>query len=71
MGICDPLYKRLLEDIIDDHVKDETYRETGAVGTALVLCESKNPESGVIQEYLERRRIATEMFEIDRMEQET
>ena len=77
-GVCDPVYKQLLQDIIDEHRKasqdlaDGTQRDEDGqmIQTALVLCQTSDEDRGQIEQLLESRKIAPEMFEIDRIRDE-
>ena len=72
-GVCDPLYKRLLTDILDEHLSASKNLELvgdpekNMTNTALVICNTTDVERGEIEEYLEKRNYAPEMFELDRI----
>lgn len=59
-GICDPVYKRLIENMIEEHKNDP-------MRTALVFVNSFDFAKEDIEEYMEQNKIYAEVFEIDRM----
>lgn len=63
MGICDPVYKKLIANMLDEHQKDP-------MPSALVFVNSFDFEKEDIEEYMEYHKIYAEVFEIDRMRSE-
>jgi len=57
---CDPLYKRLIEDMLSDHKNDPS-------DTALVICNSFDNERFEIEDLFDEKKHYTETFEIDRI----
>lgn len=60
---CDPLFKRLIEDMVEDHKNDPN-------NTALVFCNSFDSEKMDIEDLLEQKKYYPEVFEIDRIPME-
>lgn len=63
MGICDPVYKKLISNMLDEHVKDP-------IPSALVFVNSFDFEKEDIEDFMEQNKIYAEVFEIDRMRSE-
>ena len=62
-GICDPVYQKMIQDMLSEHRKDP-------MRTALVFLNSFDFTKDDIEEYMETKRIYAEVFEIDKMRKE-
>jgi len=63
MGVCDPVYKRLIQNMLAEHKKDP-------IPSALVFVNSFDFEKEDIEDYMEENKIYAEVFEIDRIKTE-
>lgn len=62
-GVCDPLYKTLINNMFEEHRVDKMW-------TALVVVNSFDYEKEDIEEIMTQQRIYTDVFEIDRIKPE-
>ncbi|CDW74449.1 UNKNOWN [Stylonychia lemnae] len=60
---CDPLYKRLIQDMVEEHLNYKGEFKS----TALVFCDSSQQETKEMEDYLTQKDVLAEMFEINRM----
>ena len=63
MNDCDPVYERLILDIVKQHGEE-------AMNSALVFVNSFDFEKDDIEDVMTDRRIYTEVVEVDRMRSE-
>ena len=59
-GICDPVYRQLLSNMLEEHRNDK-------MRTALVFVNSFDFQKEEIEDYMDENKIYAEVFEIDRM----
>jgi len=62
-GICDPVYKKLIENMLQEHKNDP-------LRSSLVFLNTFDYSKDMIEDFMEERRIYAEVFEIDRMRKE-
>lgn len=62
-GECDPVYQKMIESMIAEHVADPS-------PSALVFVNSFDPEKDDIEEQMTERKLVAEVFEIDRVRAE-
>ena len=60
-GVCDPVYERLIKEMMEDHKHERS---------ALVFVNSFDYEKDTIEDLMTKKKVITEVFEIDRMQRE-
>ena len=60
MGVCDPIYKTVIDEMFLNHKNDRN-------ATALVVINSFDFQKEIVEDAMDERKIIPEIFEVDRI----